>query len=136
MTAEGEVWAGAGDADIFTGDAPLVRRSASGQIVWEWPRRAGYDLTHCYALTLVGDEVWCCYFPDFEILRVDAAGEVSVVEGPGLGEFTEAVAVVAGQPVRLGWREDEEADEEQVLLGDIGRAHLIRDGKWFMADLD
>lgn len=55
-----------------TGGAGLVEFSAMLTPIWRYaPIRGLGPITDCYALNVSDEIVWCCYFPDFPLVRID-----------------------------------------------------------------
>ncbi|HEX2499800.1 MAG TPA: hypothetical protein VHO00_13455 [Actinomycetes bacterium] len=54
------------------GEAGLVEFSAMLTPIWRYaPIRGFGPITDCYALNVSDEIVWCCYFPDFPLVRID-----------------------------------------------------------------
>lgn len=54
------------------GESGLVEFSAMLTPIWRYAPTRGLGLiTDCYALNVSDETVWCCYFPDFPLVRID-----------------------------------------------------------------
>ena len=54
------------------GESGLVEFSAMLTPIWRYaPPRGLGSITDCYALNVSDETVWCCYFPDFPLVRID-----------------------------------------------------------------
>jgi len=55
------------------GESGLVEFSAMLTPIWRYAPTRGLGLiTDCYALNVADETVWCCYFPDFPLVRIDS----------------------------------------------------------------
>lgn len=68
---------GWGDAETApsVGAAGLVRFSPDLEPDWRFPSHVDQPwgaISDCYALNVVGDTVWACYYTDFPVVRVEA----------------------------------------------------------------
>jgi hypothetical protein len=90
-TPSGDVWVGYFDEGVFgnfgwngPGPAPIgqsgIARFDSNLIMqWEFPSHVDNrwgSVDDCYALNVVGEVAWACYYSDFPIVRIDG-GRVS-----------------------------------------------------------
>ena len=68
------------------GQAGLVEFSAMLTPIWRYaPPRGVGPIGDCYAMNVVGEDVWATYFSDFPVVRVDERLGVTVWENPVRG---------------------------------------------------
>jgi hypothetical protein len=81
--ADGSIWIGYFDEGIFGGTlgaGGIVRFGRNGQPLWTYndEARGGKSfIDDCYAMTLVGDDLWTCFYSDFPIARIAGGREKS-----------------------------------------------------------
>jgi hypothetical protein len=104
-TPSGQIWAGYGDEGVFgnygwgnrdgpepLGRSGLVRWSPDGDRVYEFQPPDGCpSISDCYALNVVGEEAWACYYTDFPVVHVRSAGSVAAWTGGVAGLHSLAV---------------------------------------------
>lgn len=107
------------------GDAGLVEFSAMLSPLWRYAPPRGLGLiTDCYALNVAGETVWCCYFPDFPVARIDSQLVISGWQNDlrgitGLLATVRRCALVGGYPpysdrFATGRRHGEKLEIEQI----------------------
>lgn len=173
-TASGDAWVGYFDEGVYgnygwggsgaqpMGDCGLIRFGADGQPQWRFPADDAPFIDDCYALNVVGETAWACYYSDFPVVRIEgdrvdvwdnglAAGATSLIVGAGTvglagGYSPHRDRLVVGElgDGRLGdGREfrlvlpDGDALPDQVWM--IGRGpdlHVVHGGDWYRVGLD
>jgi hypothetical protein len=86
-TPSGQVWVSYGDEGVFgnfgwgmpgpepLGRSGLARWSPSGERTIELEPPEGLSvMADCYALNMIGEDAWACYYPDFPIVHVSPDG--------------------------------------------------------------
>jgi hypothetical protein len=115
-------WGGAGPRPI--GAAGIVRFSSALDVEWEYPGATSGELEpidDCYALNVIGDDVWACSYSDFDVVRI-RAGAVRAwandVEG------VRAIAV-SGESIALfgGYAND----RDRLVIGSFAHDELEPD---------
>lgn len=123
-TRTGQIWTSYFDEGVFgnygwrnpVGASGLVAWNARGEklLVFEAPEECGF-VADCYAMNVAADEdVWCCYYSDFPLVRVQHRRITSHWSSPVRG--SPAFAVGDGYVLFAG-----SYDESDVL-------HLVRLG--------
>jgi hypothetical protein len=77
---KGSIWVAYLDEGVFgngwpspVGSAGLSCFTKSGEKIWDYEAPAGFDrIDDCYALNVARDGVWCYYYTDFPIARIDS----------------------------------------------------------------
>ncbi len=118
-THSGQIWVGYFDEGIFgnlgwaapggppVGAAGLVRFGPELRRNWEFSGAESID--DCYAVNVVGETLWTCYYSDFPVVRI-VNGEVRSWSTPG--DSVDALAV-AEERVAL-------VDRSRVVVGQLG----------------
>jgi hypothetical protein len=172
-TPSGQIWIGYFDEGIFgnygwgsPGPEPLgvwglVRFNSDFDRTWQFTTDAAPRIDDCYALNVIGEGAWTCYYSDFPIVRIS-----DEKVRPWTNSVTRSAAiVVGGSNVALvgGGRDDrsryvvgplgqdsfEATRTAQVVLPDgsplpgnareIGRGnelHVIVDNTWYKLTLE
>lgn len=129
VAEDGTIWVGYFDEGIFgnlgwgMGDGPepighrgLVQFSSAFELLWEFPR-SDNPIDDCYAMNVIGDEVWACYYSDFDVVRV----RDGVVQHWGNAvESAKAMAVTDDLVALFGhWEE-----RDRLTIGHLGEISL------------
>ncbi|NMO53955.1 hypothetical protein HH310_22585 [Actinoplanes sp. TBRC 11911] len=61
-------WGGPGPAPL--GACGLARFGPAGEPRWRFPSDGALGIADCYALNVVGETAWACYYTDFPVVRV------------------------------------------------------------------
>lgn len=173
-TPAGQVWVGYSDEGIFgnygwgsvggpppIGWAGLVRFDDGLEPVWRFPTdlEAG-AIADCYALNVVGEEAWACYYTDWPIVQVrgdgvvawrndvDGASAMLVDDGtvvlvggyPGARERLAIGRLGAGSVDWVGVARLAGPDGDEpptgTLVGRADQLHLVTSHGWFKLDVD
>ncbi|MFC7280202.1 hypothetical protein ACFQS1_40130 [Paractinoplanes rhizophilus] len=82
-TPSGHAWVGYFDEGVFgnygwggpgpepVGSCGLARFDPSGEVDWRFPPDDVASIDDCYALNVVGETVWACYYSDFPVVKID-----------------------------------------------------------------
>lgn len=143
--SRGRIWVGYFDEGVFgnfgwglgTEHAPLgasglVCYDPLGRVAWEFQPPEGFDsISDCYALNVIGDDVWACYYTDFPIVRIDSEGRLQ-------GWHTDLRGVtqiaVSDDSVLAFGGYGEHANDCTLLKLRNGRAERIADVKLMVPD--
>lgn len=91
VTPSGKIWVGYFDEGVYgnygwgspdgpepLGRAGLVRWSLDGEHEYGFSTAEGpYWIDDCYALSVIGEDAWACYYSDFPVVRVRPNGSVT-----------------------------------------------------------
>jgi hypothetical protein len=128
-TPDGAIWVGYFDEGVYgnygwggrgrepIGRPGIVRFTNDLQVAWRYGAEFGFVMD-CYALNVVGETAWACYYSEFPIVRMGAAGVTgwhNQVRGP-------QALVVAGQTVALVGGYD--SDHDRVVVGTLAGEHF------------
>lgn len=101
-TDDGQIWASYFDEGVFgnfgwrepVGASGLVAWNLEGERVYEFDAPAGFNtMADCYALNVAADDdVWCCYYTDFPLVRIQHRNVTSVWRSPVRGSHAFAVS--------------------------------------------
>ncbi len=101
-TSNGQIWCAYFDEGVFgnygwrepVGASGLVAWNAEGEKIYEFDAPTGFDtMADCYALNVAGnDDVWCCYYTDFPLVRIQHRKVTSAWRSPVRGSHAFAVA--------------------------------------------
>ena len=101
-TSGGQLWTSYFDEGVFgnfgwrdpVGASGLVAWNSAGEKLYEFDPPAGFgSMADCYALNVAADdEVWCCYYTDFPLVRIQNGKANSVWRSPVRGSHAFAVA--------------------------------------------
>ena len=81
-SADGSIWVGYFDEGVYgndgwgspgpepVGSPGIVRFTPGLEVAWEYPLHESATIDDCYALNVVGDEVWACCYSDFDVIRI------------------------------------------------------------------
>lgn len=119
-------WVGYFDEGIGSGEpsnAGIARFSAGGKLLWGLNRGGAPWMLDCYSLTLDGDRLWSCYYPDFPIVRMDGEGsDVWINEDSTVGGVR--ALAVDGDHVLLAGTYDNPTLVSLLKLG-AGGSHVV-----------
>ncbi len=99
--AKGNIWAGYFDEGVFgnygwtttVGAAGLSCFTKSGEKIWDFEAPAGFDqIDDCYALNVARNGVWCYYYADFPVAKIDSDLRIRCWNTKVAGASTLAVA--------------------------------------------
>jgi hypothetical protein len=88
-TPTGDTWVGYFDEGVYgnygwsntgprpIGEAGLIRFGSDGTPAWRFTADEAPPIDDCYALNVVGESAWACYYSDFPVVRVTGT-EVTV----------------------------------------------------------
>lgn len=127
-TPSGDVWVGYFDEGIFgnygwgapsgpepIGAAGLVKFSGEFEITWRFQPEGPFNtMADCYALNVVGENAWVCYYTDFPIASISqdrvAYWQNSIAGARALVTAGESLALVGGY----------DGERDRVVIGQLG----------------
>lgn len=125
-TPSGQIWVGYFDEGVFgnygwgaPGPAPIgshgiVRFSSELSATWHYPYDAeGGAIADIYALNVVGETAWSCYYTDFPIVRIESDAITTWRGGPS---GAKALIVDGSRCVLIGGYGPE---RDRVLIGSL-----------------
>lgn len=153
---DGSIWVGYFDEGIFGGTlgaGGIVRFSDKGQPLWTYndETRGGKSfIDDCYAMTLVGKDIWTCFYSDFPIARIANGKEtnwrnsvagakalavdgttVLLAGGYTLEQTRLAVLELSGAEARsLGSYHHLALKEAALVQGQSNAIHIVSGGVW------
>ena len=154
--SDGTIWVGYFDEGIFgnsVGSGGIVHFDAYGRTLWSYNEQesaGGSFVADCYALSLSGDELWSCYYTDFDILRVKGSTKTRwsngitgaralAVDGSflllagGYGADANRVALLElarGEARLIGSLNCPEIENAPLLSGRSSVVHVVSNGTW------
>jgi hypothetical protein len=153
---DGSIWIGYFDEGIFGGTlgaGGIVRFGNNGQPLWTYNDevRGGKSfIDDCYAMTLLGNDLWTCFYSDFPIARIADGKETSwrnsvsgakalAIEGSTVllaGGYTLeqtrlAVLELKGEEAKsLGSYHHLAMKDAALLQGQSNTLHIVSGGVW------
>lgn len=163
-SADGTIWVGYFDEGVFGGhnkdgswpvsSGGVVQFDALGRPIWSFNDQVGEDhsIADSYAMTLVGTDLWACFYTDFPIARISegkpvfwansvagaraiAVKDDIVVLGGGYGDDANRITVV-----KLDGKASRKLGSLRYATGTRGAAsllqgrgsviHIVSDGIW------
>ncbi|WP_433788787.1 hypothetical protein [Actinoplanes sp. CA-252034] len=132
-TPAGEAWVGYFDEGVYgnygwgsagterpIGAPGLIRFGSDGTPAWRFPADQAPPIDDCYALNVLGESAWACYYSDFPLVRVTGT-EMTVWHNDVAGGATDLM--VDGERAGLvGGYGDSRSRLAMTLLGD-GELH-------------
>ncbi len=178
ITPSGRIWASYHDEGVFGnfgwgqphGPEPLGRAgmalwTPSGERILEYspPEGLGH-VVDCYALNVVGEDAWACYYTDFPIVRVrpdgssvgwlsDARGPHSLVVSAGetvgliggydglfdritLVDISDDAVAPSKATYQLTIPDSSELPSDAYVIGRGHRVHVFAHDRWFSLEID
>jgi len=175
-TPTGRIWVSYNDEGVFgnygwgdsdgtppLGRSGLVRWFNEGDREFEFTPPAGLpSIADCYALNVVGEEAWACYYTDFPVVHVGSDGSATGWAGEVAGAH--ALAVLGAERVGLvgGYRglvdrlvtadlmtdrttvretlqlvspNGDELPQRTRIIARGQKVHALTDGRWLTIDL-
>jgi hypothetical protein len=176
VTPSGRIWAGYFDEGVYGnngwgGNGASAPIGAAGLVAfdnhlrpeWRYPPMGGLGpISDCYALNVIGETAWACYYTDFPIVRVgdgrvsswnnQIAGAKHLLVAPGhgaalVGGWTGARwRIGAGRlgavefditaQFRLTMPDGSEPPSDTHLIGRGPDLHAVVGDTWYRLDLD
>lgn len=175
-TPTGRIWVGYHDEGVFgnygwgnqdgtppLGCSGLVRWSNDGEREHEFAPPAGLpSIADCYALNVVGEDAWACYYTDFPVVRVRSDGSATGWVGEVVGAHALAVldaarvglvggyrglfdrlvlaeltpdGATAQQTLQLVSPDETELPQHTRIIARGQKLHALTEGRWLTTDL-
>lgn len=168
-SADGTIWVGYFDEGVFKGpnedgswpvsSGGIVQFDAFGCALWSFNEHTGeLSIADSYAMTLLGTDLWACFYTDFPIARISGAkarfwsnsvagakaiavsNDVVMLAG-GYGEDADRIAVVRldrRTSRKLGCLRYAPAGrgEAGLVQGRGSTLHIVSNGLWFKVPVE
>jgi hypothetical protein len=172
-TPSGSLWVGYSDEGVFGnygwgspgGPAPigapgLLRFDADLNVTWRFPEGSAFGhIDDCYALNVVAEDAWACYYSDWPVVRVSddrtagwrnsIAGASAIALADGSVAFAGgyrgehdrvAIGAIADEQIevralrRLAMPDGSEIPSDRII-GRGSDLHLVVQNEWYKAEI-